>query len=387
VSLQIDETPQVKMIAPLTALRFFAAIFIVLYHSAESFLPIFSARTSTGVPRDFVSRVLLLFPSSVSFFFLLSGYVLGLVYLREGKSVDLRKFFSARFARLYPLYLVVMTLSVPELLFPEVQRYGMTAGLAKTAKIFAANVVMVQAWLPERLLRIDSPSWSLCVEAFLYVCFPVLGILLWKLRGARLWMTAIALYVGGQALVWGLRLYLSRQMILFLPPLHLSTFALGILLARWQALQRDRNGRRPIQLWQVSVTLGLSIGGIVLSVLLLPVFHVAALYNDGLLAPVFAGFLWALSAMTTRLSLWLSGSCLVALGNASYALYLIHFPILLLFLKFDWVSPVLYLLYFALSIGLSLLSFYYFETPARSWLLERFHSRTMESVEAASIAQ
>jgi peptidoglycan/LPS O-acetylase OafA/YrhL len=71
------------------------------------------------VPGDFVSRVLLLFHASVSFFFLLSGYVLGLVYLREGKSVDLRKFFSARFARLYPLYLVVMTLSVPELLLPE----------------------------------------------------------------------------------------------------------------------------------------------------------------------------------------------------------------------------------------------------------------------------
>lgn len=110
------------------------------------------------MPRDFVGRVLLLFPSSVSFRFLLSGYVLGLVYLREGKSVDLRKFFTARFARLYPLSLVVMTLSVPELLLPEVQRYRTTAGLAKTAKIFAANVVMVQAWLPERLLRIEQRS-------------------------------------------------------------------------------------------------------------------------------------------------------------------------------------------------------------------------------------
>ena len=381
--MRTDETPQVKMIAPLTALRFFAAIFIVLYHSAASFLPIFSARTLTSVPRDFVSRVLLLFPSSVSFFFLLSGYVLGVVYLREGKSVDLRKFFTARFARLYPLYLVVMTLSVPELLLPEVRLYGIATGLAKTAKIFAANVVMMQAWLPERLLRIDSPSWSLCVEAFLYVCFPVLGVLLWKLRGVRLWVTGFAFYVGGQALLWGLRPHLSRQMILYLPPLHLSTFALGILLARWQALQR--NGRGSIRLWQVSVALGLSIGGIGLS--FLPLFHGAALYNNGLLAPVFAGFLWALSARTTRLSLWLSGSWLIALGNASYALYLIHFPILLLFLHFHWLSPVLYLLYFAVSVGLSLLSFYCFETPVRRLLLQRFHTRSLETVEVASIAQ
>jgi peptidoglycan/LPS O-acetylase OafA/YrhL len=387
VSLRNDETPQGERIAPLTTIRFFAAILIVLYHSAGSFLPIFSARTLTSVPRDFVSRVLLLFPASVSFFFLLSGYVLGLVYLREGKPVDLRKFFTARFARLYPLYVVVMTLSVAELLLPEVRRYGTAIGLAKTAKIFAANMVMAQAWLPERLLRIDSPSWSLCVEAFLYVCFPVLGILLWRLRGVRLWITAIAVYVGGQVLVWGLRPHLSRQMILFLPPLHLSTFALGILLARWQGLQRDRKGRRPIQLWQVSVALGLSIGGIALSVLLLPLFHVVDLYNDGLLAPVFAGFIWALSAMTTRLSLWLSGSWLVALGNASYALYLIHFQILLLFLNFHWASPVSYVLYFAVCVVLSLLSFYCFETPVRRWLLHRFHTRSLETVEVASIAQ
>jgi peptidoglycan/LPS O-acetylase OafA/YrhL len=387
VSLRTAKVPQGKTIAPLTTLRFFAALFIVFYHSAESFLPIFSARTLSGVPRDLVSRVLLLFPSSVSFFFLLSGYVLSVVYLREGQAVDLRRFSAARFARLYPLYLVVMTLSVPELLLPEVRHYGTAIGLAKTAKIFAANMVMAQAWLPKRLLRIDSPSWSLCVEAFLYVCFPVLGVLLWKLRGVRLWVTALALYVGGQALVWGLRPHLSRQMILFLPPLHLSTFALGILLARWQALQRERNGRRPIQLWQVSMTLGLSTGGMVLSVLLLPLFPVVALYNDGLLAPVFAGFIWALSAMTTRLSLWLSGSWLVALGNASYALYLIHFPLLLLFLNFHWVSPVLYVLYLAVCVGLSLLSFYCFETPVRQWLLQRFHTRSLETMEVASIAQ
>jgi peptidoglycan/LPS O-acetylase OafA/YrhL len=280
-----------------------------------------------------------------------------------------------------------MTLSVPELLLPEVRRYGTAIGLAKTAKIFAANLVMAQAWLPERLLRIDSPSWSLCVEAFLYVCFPVLGILLWRLRGVRLWIAAIALYVGGQVLVWGLRPHLSRQMILFLPPLHLSTFALGILLARWQELQRDRNGRRPIQLWQVSAALGLSLCGIALSLFLFPLFHVVDLYNNGLLAPVFAGFIWALSAMTTRFSLWLSGSWLVALGNASYALYLVHLQILLLFLHFHWVSSVLYPLYLAVCVVLSLLSFYCFETPARRWLLQRFHTRSLETMEVSSIAQ
>jgi peptidoglycan/LPS O-acetylase OafA/YrhL len=43
--------------------------------------------------------------------------------------------------------------------------------------------------------------------------------------------------------------------------------------------------------------------------------------------------------------------------------------------------------YLALCVGLSLLSFFYFEMPVRVWLLERFHSRSLDTIEVASIAQ
>jgi len=66
---------------------------------------------------------------------------------------------------------------------------------------------------------------------------------------------------------------------------------------------------------------------------------------------------------------------------------LIHGPVLLLFLHFGWVSRVVYPVYLALCVGLSLLSFFYFETPVRMWLLERFHSRSLETIEVSSIAQ
>jgi peptidoglycan/LPS O-acetylase OafA/YrhL len=234
---------------------------------------------------------------------------------------------------------------------------------------------MTQVWYPSRLLRINPPTWSLCGEIFFYMCFPLLGTLLWKLRGARLWMTALTLYVGGQALVWGMRTQLSFGMAMVLPPFHLSTFAIGILLARWQTLQQAQRGKERIRVWQVNAVLGLSAGGVALSVRLVPWFRVAAPYNNGLLVPFFAGFIWALSAVPTPLSRWLSGRWLVALGNSSYALYLIHTPMLALFLHFQWVSPAFYAVYLALCVGLSLLSFHYFETPVRLWFMERFHAR------------
>jgi peptidoglycan/LPS O-acetylase OafA/YrhL len=368
-----------KPIYPLTSVRFFAASLVLFHHSVRTFLPIFSDRGIHGVPVDMAGIVSLAFPVSASFFFFLSGYVLSFVYLHNVQTLDITNFFAARFARLYPLYFVVLVLDTPELLVPEVQRYGIKIGLTKTAGIFAANVLMLQVWKGSRLLRINLPSWSLCVEAFFYLCFPLLGVLLWKLRGARLWMTALALYAGGQALVWGMRPYLNLETVLTLPPLHLSTFALGIVLARCQTLQQQRKDKAQVRLWQASTVLGLSAVGLLGSVLLVPFFGVSAPYNNGLLAPIFAGFIWALSVIPTPLSRWLCGRWLVALGNASYALYLVHMPILSLFLHFRWVNHAFYPVYLALCVGLSLLSFRYFETPARLWLLERFQSRLVRN--------
>ena len=372
-----------KTIYPLTSVRFFAASLVLFHHSVRIFLPVFSGRGVHGVPKDMAGIVSLAFPVSASFFFFLSGYVLSFVYLHNGQIVDKSKFFAARFARLYPLYFVVLVLDAPQLLVSEVQRHGMKIGLIKTAEIFAANVMMLQVWKVSRLLRINPPSWSLCVEAFFYVCFPLLGVLFWKLRGARLWMTALALYAAGQALIWGMRSHLNAEAILTLPPLHLSTSALGILLARWQTLQQERKDKAQVRVWQVSTVLGLSAAGLLGSVLLIPVFRVPAPYNDGLLAPIFAGFVWALSVVPTPLSRWLCGRWLVALGNASYALYLIHMPILSVFLHFRWVSHAFYPVYLALCVGLSLLSFRYLETPARLWLLERFHTRLVRNTTEA----
>jgi hypothetical protein len=49
------------------------------------------------------------------------------------------------------------------------------------------------------------------------------------------------------------------------------------------------------------------------------------------------------------------------------------------FLHFRWVTHAFYPLYLALCVGSSLLSFRYFETPARLWLLKRFQTRLVRN--------
>jgi len=88
----VKQAAQTK-VHPLTSIRFFAAFYVVLYH------------TRWGVtPGSALDQSLSMGTASVSFFFLLSGYILALVYLRDGQPVPKRKFYVARFARIYPLY-------------------------------------------------------------------------------------------------------------------------------------------------------------------------------------------------------------------------------------------------------------------------------------------
>jgi peptidoglycan/LPS O-acetylase OafA/YrhL len=366
--------------------RFFGAAYVVFHHSAQIFLPGFFGRMVYGAPKSLMTGLLFSLPASVSFFFLLSGYVLATVYLREGKRVDKGKFFTARFARIYPLYLVTLVLDSPHLLLEKVHRNGIAVGAVKTVGVFLAHVVLLQAWYGQRLNGLDFPNWSLSAEAFFYLCFPALGFLLWKLRGAGLWMTAFCLYVGGQLLVAGVQSY--PQIWMSVPLLHLSTFSLGVLVSRWQWLQQGRGEGVPISAGQVYGVLVLVVAGVLVFAFAAPRMPIFNLLFTGLMAPVFAAMIWALSNTTTLVSRLLCADWLVALGNASFALYLIHMPMLHLFEFFHWERrSAAYPVYLVACVGLSLLSFYAFETPVRVWLVNRFHSRPLETVEEASIAQ
>src|ERR1700712_5707681 len=86
----------------LTSLRFFAALYVVLYHSLTPMV--------SGIEKHaFVQRAISLGYASVSFFFFLSGYILAVAYLRTGRDLRMRKrFYVARFARIYPLFALTL---------------------------------------------------------------------------------------------------------------------------------------------------------------------------------------------------------------------------------------------------------------------------------------
>jgi peptidoglycan/LPS O-acetylase OafA/YrhL len=90
---------------------------------------------------------------------------------------------------------------------------------------------------------------------------------------------------------------------------------------------------------------------------------------------------------------WMDGvfswPILVLLGEASYALYLLH--VIVWTWMFGYLHLILngttYSLYLTMAIALSIASFKYLETPARRSILHMGHQRRIESEVAASIAQ
>jgi peptidoglycan/LPS O-acetylase OafA/YrhL len=377
VARSLDHRPE--KIHALTSLRFFAALFVVLYHTLWKAIP---AMTHNSVPGLVISLGFL----SVSFFFLLSGYILGMVYLRDGKPVSKKNFYIARFARVYPLFFLTLVADTPNLLMERVHRYGWLVSVEKTAVTFAANVFMLQAWILW-LRGIDNPNWSLSVETLFYITFPFLGVWLWRLKGPWLWVVALSIWIGGQVALNLVYAHVTEDTLELNPLLHIASFALGILLARWQTLQRAKHGASPKNSITLSIALLFALAGCLLVVFWHPRLPLAKL-NDGLMAPVFALIIWAFSANQSLPARLLSAKWLVVLGEASFGLYLIHYPVYHLFTLFHLDDiPSLFPLYLGTCIGLSVLSFYFVETPLRKWILKRLRSRPKETMEIASDAQ
>jgi peptidoglycan/LPS O-acetylase OafA/YrhL len=370
----------VKQIYPLTSLRFFAAFCVVLHHTIEGVAP---ALASPG----WLNRLQRYSGVTVLLFFILSGYVLAVVYLEQGRPVEKKCFWLARFARIYPLYFVTLVLDTPNLYHYRLLKYGTKAALLKTSISFAGSALLLQQWFL-RLSGIDFPNWSLSVEAFFFLVFPVFGARLWRLRLATQCILAASLFLGLPAVQFVDRLCGVDLFDYLQPVSYLPYFMSGIVLYRIQLRIRQDTAR--LARWQrVSPWLALLSVAVLATVCAAPRRFSAVLLPGFLFLPGFSLILLCFSVGNRWIEAVFSWPALVLLGEASYSLYLLHVIV------WTWVfgyaqlplNVTTYLLYLAAAILLSIASFRFLEVPARRRLLRAWHQRSPEPEAIASIAQ
>jgi peptidoglycan/LPS O-acetylase OafA/YrhL len=150
-----------RTLPALTGLRFPLALAVLLFHYASE-----PANTAYFPIAGIIGSGF----AAVSAFFVLSGYILSYTYVDDSGTLRGSRwaFWSARFARVYPIYLLSLVLIYQAYLTTE--EHGLWSIVISTV----SSLTLTQAWIPSAALSINSAGWSLSVEAFLYLCFPSL---------------------------------------------------------------------------------------------------------------------------------------------------------------------------------------------------------------------
>lgn len=108
----------------------------------------------------------------VSFFFMLSGFIIAYNYQKKfsENKITKRTFWIARIARIYPLHWLTLLIAV------ALGNYVIASGTIDWCKHFLASLTLTNAYIPKDnyFFSFNSPSWSLCCEQLFYICFPFL---------------------------------------------------------------------------------------------------------------------------------------------------------------------------------------------------------------------
>jgi hypothetical protein len=185
--------PDDNFINPLTGLRFVAAVTVAIGHAAPS------------LRDDWLGHLVAQVASiGMTLFFVLSGFVLWFTYadrMLKSPSATLRDFAAARFARLYPMYVLVVVVITGYLVIRRNQD--------PAALVFV--LTMTQAWFPVfngTMLAAAISSlehlWSISVELFFYLLFPLICFSFGRIEriSTLAWVSLLNLVVFAIAIAW-----------------------------------------------------------------------------------------------------------------------------------------------------------------------------------------
>lgn len=356
-------------IPALTGLRFLAALSILYAHDIGYFV---SDPHSIILKTEAVSNL------GMALFFTLSGFVIHYNYRATVSSGwgGRWTFFVARFARLYPLYLAC-------LIADPLLEHGTLAPLA--TPMLPYFLTLTQSWLGihagGNLLAylLLMGAWSISVEVFLYIAYvpaaPLIARARNTLRILVRWILGFTLLF---AVVWLFAYYSEvvsprgydwRWMIYVSPYCRLPEFFLGALIAQHVMAAPKPRGS------------GMALPLAASAVIALPFLAYAYVPLGGV--TFMWGFVPGIGALILYLARWrrsvlaivLGSTAMVALGDASYSLYMLHGYLFEPVGWLQWRTGILSKSTFApaiaaaaLAIIVSLVSYRYFEVPMRRWL-------------------
>ncbi len=313
-----------KEIGALAGARALPPLILVLFHFCEQSGYFHIRALDAPISKGFLW---------VEFFFALSGFVLIHAYGARARSlwrpVEYLRFLATRLSRLYPLHLATLLLLVVILFvsralaahFGFVSIFDLPYHPIVTGETFVASLFLVQAWNLFPYLSWNAPSWFVSVEFLLCLCFPVFvafsrggfvrGILLVGAGGAGLY--ALLAYSGhGLDLTFHDSIYRGA-----------AGFTVGVGFAViFRSLSRS-SVRLPD--WLLTLAQAAALVALLIGIYL---EGPARTQKDLLVALPIMAFVFLMAFDRGWLARLMRTTPLLILGEWSYAIYLVQYPLL-----------------------------------------------------------
>jgi peptidoglycan/LPS O-acetylase OafA/YrhL len=325
-------------IASLDGLRFIAAGTVLFSHG---YFYILLMQENSGITA-YNAPLVALANIGMTLFFVLSGFV---IHYNYGSSVSLpggiRAFFVARFARLYPLFLLVFVIST-------VEAFREADGKVDNLGPIPLYLTFTQSWwfwifgdraASEAYSNATGLMWSLSTEAFFYLSYPLLAPMLRRLAGIRLIVIGCIVALIGASLAYELTEYrghlnnwaalysgnpqaahiFSHWLIYNSPWIRIFEFLIGAITAQFVMTTKAEPARAMV------------VGTVALAVVVIAYVYcnVRLMALSGSITTCVAGgfgIVMGASAVKGQVfSRVLSNRWMVLGGEASYSLYLLHY--------------------------------------------------------------
>jgi peptidoglycan/LPS O-acetylase OafA/YrhL len=374
-------------------LRAIAALSIVVYHVWRYASPTGEA-FDLGVLNRFVYPHL---PAGVTLFFTLSGFLLyrpiAAAVIGGRPLPDVRRYLRNRALRLAPAYWVVLVATA--VVLPAVQvRLSPTdvelGRLVGRPAVLVGNVFLMQNYFGGSLDTGIGPAWSLAVEVGFYLTLPLLGLLAAAIAARRhggrrstgavlappvlmLALGTASAYTASSILSAGTFVQVFVRSFLY----HADLFAFGMTVAVVMCFVE--NGGLSLPRWWRSAAAALLVADVASTLVLVDrgrilVYQGATVYET--LTALASALLLALVVVPARdsgpspLARLLDARPLVAIGLASYSLFLWHEPLIRFCQHLGWtaggrVGFLIDLLVFGgVSLILAMATYRFVERPA-----------------------
>lgn len=346
----------------LTTLRFFAAAEVVVYHEAPR------------IENNFLRGLGSAGYEAVTFFFVLSGFILTYVYSGRSElgclNTPTRKFWKARFARISPGYFLGLLLALPHWVYSAL--ISRMISFPDFVLGLALVPILQQAWWPPAAMAWNAPAWSLSVEFLFYVCFPMLTIAAARLSRNYFFLLAYGLVIAVAVLRYVICSPSNacgggawKNFVMYFPFFHLPQFIFGMALGRIYLFGPTISRRIHVaMLCTGAIGLILIFGGRSL----LP----SLTHTDATLVLLFGLVIFG-GARAEGIFKVGAFPAFVLLGEASYSIYILHMPF---GWWWNWLTRGLslpitfsFIAYFVLLLVISVLSYLYLEKPLRRRIL------------------